>query len=233
VAESAGFVIEGVAREGMVFGGKRVDVWVASMLPADLDRVARGDKAVTRLLTGWPSSPVELRSERLLLRAVRESDAPAFLAYAQDPVASLWDPEDTPDIAAAAERARRRADWSSGDFAVWAIADPDDTVIHGGIQISAVAHKSLHAMTGYGLLAGSRGRGYGAEALRTVCAWAFRTTNLNRLAIMHAVENKASCAVATAAGFALEGTTRQSHRFGDGDLHDEHLHARLRVDGGY
>jgi RimJ/RimL family protein N-acetyltransferase len=230
VAESCGFVIEGIARQALVLRGSRVDAWVGSLLPADLERAAMDDKSVTRSLTGWPLSPVELRSERLLLRAVRESDAPAFLAYAQDPVASIWDPEDTADIAAARERARRRADWSSGDFAVWAIADPDDTVIHGGIQISAVARKSLHAMTGYGLLAGSRGHGYGAEALRTVSEWAFETTNLNRLALMHAIENEASCAVATAAGFALEGTTRQSHRFGDGNLHDEHLHARLRDD---
>ena len=230
VAESAGFVIEGVARKGMVCRGERVDVWVASMLPADLDRVIKGDKSVTRLLTGWPLSPVELRSERLLLRASRESDAPALLAYAKDPVASIWDPEDTPDLDAAKERARRRADWSSGDVAVWVIADPDDRAIYGGIQMFDVATKSLHATVGYGLMPEARGNGYGAEALRTVSDWAFRTTNLNRLALMHAIENQASCAVARSAGFALEGTMRLSYRFGDGDLHDEHLHARLRGD---
>jgi len=155
------------------------------------------------------------------------------LAYAKDPVASIWDPEDTADLEAAKERARRRADWSGGDIAVWVIADPDDTVVLGGIQMFDVATKSLHAMVGYGLMAEARGHGYGAEALRTVTDWAFRTTNLNRIALMHAIENQASCAVAGAAGFALEGTMRQSYRFGDANLHDEHLHARLREDGGW
>ena len=48
--------------------------------------------------------------------------------------------------------------------------------------------------------------------------------------IGHAVENEASCRVAQKAGFALEGITRKSWRYADGNLHDEHLHARLRTD---
>ncbi len=60
--------------------------------------------------------------------------------------------------------------------------------------------------------------------------WAFGETGLNRIALRHAVGNAASCAVANAAGYALEGTMRQSYRFGDGNLHDEHLHAHLRID---
>lgn len=227
VAESAGFVIEGTARRGAVRREERVDLWTASMLPADL---ARERKTPPSLLKGWPTAPVELRSERLLLRATRETDAQALFDYAHDPVASIWDPEDTPDLEAAKERARWRADWSSGNIAVWTIADPGDSVILGGIQLFDVSAGSLHATTGYGLMPTARGHGYAAEALRMVCEWAFDTTTLNRIQLMHAIENQGSCAVATAAGFALEGVTRQSYRFGDGELHDEHLHARLRQD---
>ena len=230
VAESAGFVIEGTARQGLVQRGVRRDAWVGSMLPSDLTRTETGRSVRVPRVEGWPSEPVELRTERLLLRATREADAPALLAYAQDPVARIWDPEDTPDLAAAVERARRRMDWSSGDVAVWTIADPEDTHIWGGIQIFDVSARSLCAETGYGLLSEARGNGYGAEALRTVTQWAFTQTELHRIALMHAVGNGASCAVATAAGYQLEGTMRQSHRYGDGRLHDEHLHARLRTD---
>ncbi len=76
----------------------------------------------------------------------------------------------------------------------------------------------------------ARGHGYASEALRMVSDWAFSTTSLQRIMLMHAIENSASCGVALAAGYAIEGTTRQSYRFGDGELHDEHLHARLRND---
>ena len=231
LAESAGFVIEGVARQGLVLRGRRVDAWMGSLLPADLQRAREAGAASPKNhLSGWPVTPVELRSERLLLRTSRESDAPALLQYANDPVASIWDPEETTDLDAAKERARRRADWSAGDIAVWVIADPDDTQIYSGIQMFDVAKKSLHATVGYGLMADARGHGYAAEALKLVADWAFTTTSLQRLMLMHAVENQASCAVALSAGFAIEGTTRQSYRFGDGELHDEHLHARLRDD---
>ena len=230
VAESAGFVVEGTARRGSVHRGERVDVWTASMLPSDL----RPDhERHPTQVKGWPTAPVRLRSERLLLREQREEDAPALLAYARDPLARIWDPEDTVDLEAAKERARWRTDWSSGDIAVWAIVDPDDTEIYGGIQIFDVSARSLHGTVGYGLMPKARGRGLASEALRTVSDWAFGTTELNRIQLSHAVENEGSCAVARSAGFELEGVMRQSYRFGDGSLHDEHLHARLRSDPGW
>ncbi len=230
VAESAGFVVEGTARKGLVQRGVRVDAWVGSMLPEDLARAELGVSVRVPRVEGWPTEPVELRSERLLLRATREADAPALLAYAQDPVARIWDPEDTPDLDAAVARARRRMDWSAGDGAVWTIADPDDHDVLGGLQLFDVDAQSRSAITGYGLMEHARGNGYAAEALRRVTDWAFTETELHRIALMHAVGNTASCAVATASGYQLEGTMRQSYPSGGGELQDNHLHARLRSD---
>jgi RimJ/RimL family protein N-acetyltransferase len=141
-----------------------------------------------------------------------------------------WDQEHTPDLDAAVARARNRADWSSGQLAGWAIADPDDREVLGGIVLSDVDAVALSAEVGYGLMPDARGHGYTAEALQCVTGWAFTQTGLNRIELRHAVENTASCAVARAAGYEIEGTMRQSYRFGDGRLHDEHLHARLRSD---
>ncbi|WP_223884412.1 GNAT family N-acetyltransferase [Micromonospora craniellae] len=42
--------------------------------------------------------------------------------------------------------------------------------------------------------------------------------------------NPASCRVAERAGYPVEGTLRESHRYGDGRRYDEHLHARLATD---
>ena len=46
---------------------------------------------------------------------------------------------------------------------------------------------------------------------------------------MHATANQASCAVATGAGFEVEGTARRGLLHEDG-WHDMHLHARLADD---
>ena len=86
------------------------------------------------------------------------------------------------------------------------------------------------ADAGYWIAPWARGRGTGAVALATAAGFAFTDLQLHRLHLYHAVENVRSCRVAAAAGFTLEGRLRQSHRYADGDYHDEHLHARLATD---
>lgn len=230
VAERSGFVVEGIARQGLAQRGERHDAWAASMLPADLARAEGGHNASVARVPGWPSRPVQLRTERLLLRAFRDDDATSLLAYARDPEVLTWDQEKTPDLAAALERARRRADWSAGTHAAWTITDPDDREVLGGIVLSDIDAVSLSAEVGYGLMPAARGHAYATEALRGVTDWAFAKAGLNRISLRHAVGNAACCAVARSASYPLEGTMRQSYRFGDGLLHDEHLHARLRTD---
>jgi RimJ/RimL family protein N-acetyltransferase len=53
---------------------------------------------------------------------------------------------------------------------------------------------------------------------------------LDRIQLFHAVENVASGRVAAKAGFRLEGRLRRSHRYGDGEKHDELLWSRLSDD---
>jgi hypothetical protein len=48
--------------------------------------------------------------------------------------------------------------------------------------------------------------------------------------LTHAVENAASCRVADKAGFRLAEFLPSHKRFGDGLVHDEHLHIRGDVD---
>ncbi|MEO8106695.1 MAG: GNAT family N-acetyltransferase [Actinomycetes bacterium] len=230
VAERAGFVMEGTARLAVEQRGERRDAWMASMLPEDLARAVGASSPAVERVPGWPYEPITLRTERLLLRPFRDDDAASLLAYAQDPAVTAWDHERTPDLAAALARARSRADWSSGTSAAWAIASLDDREVLGGIGLSDVDATGLCAEAGYGLLAEARGQRYTVESLQAVTRWAFTETGLNRISLRHAVGNGASCAVARAAGYALEATMRQSYRFGDGNLHDEHLHARLRTD---
>ncbi len=230
VAEAVGFVVEGTLRLGLVHRGTRVDGWLGSLLPADLARTKAGAPRASWLLPGWPAEPVQLRTKRLLLRAYRPTDAPAVLAYSTDPVVSAWDPEDIVDLADAAELVRRRTRWSDGRAAAWAIADPDDGRLLGGIGLHSLDAQNATAEIGYGVLPQERGRGLATEGVRAVTEWAFATLPLQRIRLLHAVENPASCRVAQRAGFALEGTLRQAYRYGDGQLHDEHLHARLASD---
>jgi RimJ/RimL family protein N-acetyltransferase len=230
VAEAVGFRVEGIERRGIVQRGERRDAWLGSLLPADLARAEAGAPRVRSTLDGWPDAPVTLRTDRLLLRPYRDSDADSVLAYSNDPEAALWDPEGVVDLEDAKNRVGRRADWSHGKNAAWVIAPLTDDDVLGGIQLQLIDPENANAEIGYGLLPHARGHRFSAEALRAVTEWSFATLALERIGLMHALENEASCHVAERAGYRLEGTLRKSHRFGDGLLHDEHLHARLRSD---
>jgi RimJ/RimL family protein N-acetyltransferase len=61
-----------------------------------------------------------------------------------------------------------------------------------------------------GLRPAWRGKGYGTEIVTILCRYAFTVLGLHRLQIETLADNDAMIATAKAAGFQLEGTTRQS-----------------------
>jgi RimJ/RimL family protein N-acetyltransferase len=66
-----------------------------------------------------------------------------------------------------------------------------------------------------------------------VTRWAFGARELMRVQLEHSVHNEASCRVAVAAGFVLEGTARSAYAVpGTDDREDAHIHGRLPTDPG-
>lgn len=81
----------------------------------------------------------------------------------------------------------------------------------------------------YWVAAQHQRRGLATRGLATVAHWAFEQLDLFRLELGHRVNNPASCAVATKAGFAFEGIERAKLRYGN-ERFDVELHARLASD---
>jgi RimJ/RimL family protein N-acetyltransferase len=175
-----------------------------------------------------PSTPIRLNGDGLVLRAFVDADATAIAEAFTDPDIARWNsgPEYPDPLAAALAWLRVRADWSAGDHASWAISDTSDALL-GSVSLFHVSTEQLDGEVGYWVAPAARGRRLAARAVDTVAGFAFRTVGLHRLVLFHAVDNAASCRVALRAGFRLEGTLRQSHRYGDGAFHDEHVHGRL------
>jgi ribosomal-protein-alanine N-acetyltransferase len=108
----------------------------------------------------------------------------------------------------------------------WAVAI--DGVAVGNVGLSAIERRHGTAWAFYWLTSVARGRGYASRALATVAAEAFKD-GLFRLELGHRVNNPASCAVATRAGFIAEGLERQKLQYG-AERFDVETHARLRTD---
>ncbi|MGW0507424.1 GNAT family N-acetyltransferase [Micromonospora sp. NPDC003241] len=173
---------------------------------------------------------VELTGPGLLLRPWSTADAPAVLAAWHDPAIAQWNPQgDAFDLDAARQWVHWRADWSQGTHVSLAVADPT----RPEIMLGSVSLHRIHAgdaSIGYWTVAAARRQGLASAAVSRLTEWAFRDLGLHRIELCHAVGNPASCRVAERAGYPVEGTLRQSHRYGDGRRHDEHLHARLATD---
>ncbi|MEV4975852.1 GNAT family N-acetyltransferase [Streptomyces scopuliridis] len=154
-----------------------------------------------------------------------------LIAAAADPLIALWNPLATADRSdASAWLESRDGGWDRGASASFAALTVAEGVLLGSVTLRWVDRADGLAMIGYWTLPTARGRGVATRATRAVTSWAFRTADARRIEIAHAVGNEASCRVAHRCGYLPEGTLRDSHRFGDGAYHDEHLHARLASD---
>ncbi|MDT0267792.1 GNAT family protein [Streptomyces sp. DSM 44915] len=160
-----------------------------------------------------------------------EATADALVAAAADPLIALWNPlATTSRDDALAWLAARDEGWTRGGAAAFAALDAADGAVLGSVTVRWVDRADGLAMIGYWTLPAARGRGLATRATEAATRWAFATADARRIEIAHAVGNPASCRVAQRCGYPAEGTLRDSHRFGDGAHHDEHLHARLATD---
>jgi RimJ/RimL family protein N-acetyltransferase len=182
-------------------------------------------------MDGMITVPASATAPGLLLRSWAEQDVPAMLAAHRDPVIRQW----LRHPATTAEEARRiiqarRAEHRAGTGFSFAMlrADPDGTVndLAGGISIR-LNREAGSGEVGYWVAAPWRGQGTAPRALTAVCEWAFRLPwlrPLNRLELIHAVGNHASCRVAEKTGFTLSSVLPPLLP----DFpHDGHLHIRL------
>jgi RimJ/RimL family protein N-acetyltransferase len=179
--------------------------------------------------------PEQAQFGDLVLRSWLPADAVMVMRAAADPLIALWNPF-IPDLSVAGLDAAEawcanRADWSDGRHASWAIAyssHPAQAV--GSVSLFEIEPDQARCQGGYWVAPEHRGRGVAWRGLKGAAQFAFDRMELHRVEIFHSVENEASCKTAVRAGLRLEGTHRQSHRYGDGRYHDEHCHAMLEID---
>ncbi|GAA2867305.1 hypothetical protein GCM10010517_26870 [Streptosporangium fragile] len=155
-----------------------------------------------------------------------------------------WSPDDvqvvlaafrSPDMADQAARPidtpRAALEW----MGLWGFRDDAQAfaVVCNGEVVGNVAVSDIDAhdtgWVSYWTLPRARGRGVAVAAARKVAEWAFRERGLFRLELWHRLGNRASCAVATRAGFLSEGIERAKLNYG-GVRYDVERHARLATD---
>jgi RimJ/RimL family protein N-acetyltransferase len=144
-----------------------------------------------------------------------------------DPGVRLWNPRcRITDEADAIRDCLTGADWSDGSHATFSIVHRESGRYAGNIALHGIDPDAAQAKIGYRVAHWARGRGLATQAVESVATWALTQRSLRRILLTHAVENTASCRVADKSGFRLERFLPANKRFGDGLVHDEHLHVR-------
>lgn len=162
-----------------------------------------------------------------LLRPPAVTEHPDVLQLGLDPDVRLWNPRcRIADEADAIRDCLTGADWSDGSHATFSIIHRDSGRYAGNIALHGLDPDTAQGKIGYRVARWARGRGVATRAVDAVAGWALTQGSVRRVLLTHAVENTASCRVADKSGFRLERILAANKRFGDGLLHDEHLHIR-------
>jgi RimJ/RimL family protein N-acetyltransferase len=174
---------------------------------------------------------LELLTADLVMRPPLPEDAPEAFELLNDPDVRRWNPgRECPDLTTAEQWCRDGADWSDGTHATWHAVDRGTGRMVGNASLFAIDADDAVAKIGYRVLPAARGRGMARQIVDAVTRWAFAERGLARVQLEHAVPNLASCRVALAAGFVLEGTTRAAYAVPGGGREDCHIHGRLATD---
>lgn len=171
-----------------------------------------------------------IRTERLLLRPVRRTDADALTERRNHPDVAKWQ---TWTLPYPAERAQQTIDGAAAmpgpvtdEWWMLTIADLADTEIYGDLPIH-LTWDGRSAEIGYSLAPAASGKGYATEAVAAVCARLFEDVRVTRLSAMLHPDNIGSAQVLERNGFVFEGHTLLSFWVGD-DNSDDWLYGMTR-----
>jgi len=165
------------------------------------------------------------------LRAREPGDAEALVSWFADAETMRWWDRVYPplpaDVMAARIAAAPAMSFANPSFMVCR-ADTGEAVGWGGLHEPSPEHR--HAGLGVLIAPGQRGRGYGTEATRALCRFAFDRMNLVRVSLTVFPENVAARRVYERVGFVEEGVQRRAF-YKRGEYHDLVHMALLRDQG--
>ena len=179
-----------------------------------------------------PLAASGLEGERVRLRPAELADAERNRRWINDPEVHHYLGGAAYQFSLAAEeeflRTKLTNDWEHGLFL--AIEALDDGAHVGNVELRALHAESRHGEIG--MLIGERARwdrGYGEDALRTICRFGFDELDLHRIELTVAAYNPRAQRCYEKVGFVVEGR-KLEHRYAGGQYHDTLIMGLLRRD---
>ncbi|EPQ54542.1 acyl-CoA N-acyltransferase [Gloeophyllum trabeum ATCC 11539] len=152
-------------------------------------------------------------TDRLVLRAFRESDWEPLLRIWNDPVAQrfLWNDWVVPRGDKFVKDVLKPGMEAATLYVVITLKENREGEFMGWCALAQGNAKNRDAMTEIGLLREYQGKGYGTETLEFIIGYAFRNFGLHRISLGVLEGNAAARAVYKKIGFREEGATKEAN----------------------
>ncbi|MCU1672003.1 MAG: GCN5-related N-acetyltransferase [Frankiales bacterium] len=154
--------------------------------------------------------PVQISTDRLVLRPWEPSDAPAVAAACSDPETQRWTTVPVPytqEHASSYVEHYSAQGWAEDTDYAFAVCDAASGDVLGSVGLRRSPVRDVFDV-GFWAMPAARGRGVLSEALAALCHWAFEHRGAQRAEWYAEVGNWASRRVAEKAGFTVEGVLR-------------------------
>ncbi len=174
----------------------------------------------------------ELRTERLLLRAPRESDIEAAFVMNGDAQNMRYYPQPLTREENDAWMRRIPESWQKYGLGRWVVEVPGVTAFIGVAGLDRPAWDPSFVELAWRLTPVAQGKGYATEAARAACRFAFETLGLETLAAFTAASNTPSQRVMERLGMTRDPAADFDHpNVPDGHPLQRHVLYRLQWQG--
>lgn len=174
---------------------------------------------------------------RVRLRPVEKDDLPRFVKWFADPEVRE-NLEMALPLSLGQEEKWYERNLQAGEAQAWAIdAQPADMAVGPWVHIGSCSFHAVawrHRSAEMGIVIGARdywNRGYGTEAVTTLCQFGFETLNFNRIGLRVFANNARAIRCYEKVGFQHEGRLRQDN-YSAGSYRDTLLMGLLRSEFG-
>jgi RimJ/RimL family protein N-acetyltransferase len=176
--------------------------------------------------------PIEVRTERLVLRSARVGDGAAL----QEAIAVSLDdffpwlsfsaqPGDLETMERVSEVGQKG--FEEGEFYVWRVWEPDGPLV-GSVDLHAIDRSVPSCEIGYWLRSDRTGQGLALEFVATVVEIAQTVLEVERLEARCDVRNERAWRLVERLGFTFEGIARNDERDAAGALCSNRVYALVR-----
>jgi len=171
-----------------------------------------------RARPGWGIIGPVIPGARIRLRRIERDDLPRLVEWMNDPAVREYLTLGYPMGLAHEEEwleGTLRQEPAAQPFAIDARVSPPGTEPAEWVHVGTAGFHAVdwrNRSAELGIAIGRRdcwGKGFGTDAVRTLCRWAFEELNLNRVSLKVDEDNARGIASYEKAGFRLEGRLRQ------------------------